>query len=143
MAGSVFSRSPISPQAEPMLSLEHATVLWQIFDQRVEPLVRIMYRWATIGLRAKSVDMELYRSLCPSQHALVVAIYYVSAASLTENDCTTLFQKPRSTLLAECQTRCEEALSGTNLFCINDVTTIKAIMFYMVRNWHIRMWYAD
>jgi hypothetical protein len=114
------------------LSSPHkASILWHVFHQRVEPLVRIMFRWATAELRTRTTSLE-QPPLDSTEYALVTAIYYASARSLTDDDCRNLLQESRATLLAEFQTRCEDALQSTNLFCINDITTIKAIIFYFV-----------
>ena len=97
-----------------------------------------MYRWAWDELRAKSTDVELQPALSRTQHALVTAIYYVSANSLSEGESKMLLQQPRSSIVAECQVRCEDALLSTNLFCMSDLDVIKAIIFYIVRTPSVR-----
>jgi hypothetical protein len=107
------------------------SILWHVFFQRVEPLVRIMFRWATVELRIKTTSLE-QPPLDGTEYALVTAIYYASVRSLTDDDCRNLLQESRATLLADYQSRCEEALQSTNLFCMSDITIIKAIIFYFV-----------
>jgi hypothetical protein len=115
------------------LSSQKVSILWNTFDRRVEPFVRIMFRWATSELRARTTSsIEVTPLLDGTEYALVTAIYYVSVKSLTDDDCISLLQQTRATLLAEYQIRCEEALQSTNLFCMSDLTTIKAIIFYIV-----------
>jgi hypothetical protein len=126
MAGSVG----VGTRPEP-LSSRIVSVLWHIFCRRVEPLVRIMFRWATIELRIRTTSLDQL-PLDDTEYALVTAIYYASINSLTDDDCRNLLQDSRATLLAEYQRRCEEALQSTNLFCMSDVTTLKAIIFYLV-----------
>jgi hypothetical protein len=126
-----MSQSPVSPSFEPV-TLHCANVLWQVFSQRVEPFVRIIYRWTIDELRMKSTEIELQPALGETQYALIQAIYYASANSLTEDDCMTLLKLPRSTLLAARQVQCEQALQQMNLFCMKDLTTIKAVVLYIV-----------
>jgi hypothetical protein len=128
MAGSVTGGILHEP-----LSSQEVSILWDSFDQRVEPFVRIMFRWATGELRARTTtSLEVPQVLGGTEYALVTAIYYVSVKSLTDDDCISLLQEPRATLLVKYQLRCEEALQSTNLFCMNDLVTIKAIIFYIV-----------
>jgi hypothetical protein len=82
MKGTTTNQSHTGLSAE-SVSLQIAEVLWHVFGQRVEPLVRIMYRWAWEELRTKSIDPELRLSISTTENALLTAIYYVSANSLT------------------------------------------------------------
>jgi len=131
MAGLVFNRTKSAIPTEP-LSIQRTIILWQIFTQRVEPLVRIMYRWAVKDLRTRSTSMELQPSLTPAEHALVTAVCYVSVNSLTDDECKSMLQLERATLLVQCQFQCEEALVHTNIFCMTDLNVIRAVVFYIV-----------
>ena len=132
MARTTIMQNPTSLSVR-SVSLQDADALWHAFNQRVEPLVRVMYRWALEELRTKSTHSELQTSLSGTKNALISAIYYVSAHSLTDEESLSRLQQPRSELVAECQARCEDALLCTNLFCISDIDVIKAIIFYTVR----------
>jgi hypothetical protein len=112
-------------------SPREASILWHVFFQRVEPLVRIMFRWAIVELRTRTTSLE-QPPLDGTEYALVTAIYYASVRSLTDDDCRNMLQESRAKLLANYQARCEKALQGTNLFCMADITTIKALIFYFV-----------
>jgi hypothetical protein len=114
-------------------SPQYASILWSTFNTRVEPFVRTSYRWALDVLCTKSTDFELREHLSDIEHALVSAIFYISVASLTDEECKNLFQQPRSSLLSHYQAVCEESLLRTNLLCMNDILVMKAIIFYMVR----------
>jgi hypothetical protein len=132
MKGTTTNQSHTGLSAE-SVSLQIAEVLWHVFGQRVEPLVRIMYRWAWEELRTKSIDPELRLSISATENALLTAIYYVSANSLTDEESITLLQQSRSSFLDERQARCEDALLSTNIFCMTDLGVIKAVVFYSVR----------
>jgi hypothetical protein len=132
MVGLMFDHSPIHIPIEP-LSLQLINVLWDVFSQRVEPFVRIMFRSARSELRAKSTDMEAQSSTTAAEHALVMAICYASVNSLSDDDCEAMLRLQRSSLLDECQARSEDTLLQTNLFCMTDLNTIRAVIFYLVR----------
>lgn len=76
--------------------------------------------------------MELQPFLTPAEHALVTAICYASVNSLTDDECRSMLQLERATLLVECQFQCEEALVHTNIFCMTDLNVIRAAVFYIV-----------
>ncbi|KAF2033421.1 hypothetical protein EK21DRAFT_86229 [Setomelanomma holmii] len=134
MVGTSMGESPVDTPV-PAILPQHAILLWQIFTQRVEPLARITYRWALSDLSAKFTNPDRLSSICKTEKALVAAIYYMSASSLIEKECQDLFELPRIRVLAEYQARCEEALLRTNLFCMRDVTVIKAIIFYIMASY--------
>jgi hypothetical protein len=131
MAATASKQNPASLPVE-LVSLQRAEVLWHVFSQRVEPLARVMYRWALDELRTKSTDIGLQSSLSATQHALVNAIYYISANSLTDDESMTLLQQPRGNFLAKCQAQCEDALLCTNIFCMDDLDVIRAVILYTV-----------
>lgn len=94
--------------------------------------MKTSYTWALDVLRKKSSDVELQQQLSVVESALVFSIYYISASSLHDDECKTLLQQSRSSLLSQYQATCEEALLRTNLLCMNDILVMKAIIFYMV-----------
>lgn len=132
MIGLTSAHLPIDSPSEE-ISPQHASILWHIFMHRVEPFVRIMYEWTRDELRTRSIDVELRALLSPAERALVTAVYLASVNSLTDDDSEALLQLPRSTLLDKYHVQCENAVLRTNLFCINELSTIKAIIIYTVR----------
>jgi hypothetical protein len=131
MTGLIFNGMTAITPTEP-LSIERRIILWQVFTQRIEPLVRILFRWVVKDLRTRSTSMELQPSLTPAEHALVMAVCYMSVNSLTNNECRSMLQLERATLLTECRFQCEEALVHTNIFCMTDLNVIRAVVFYIV-----------
>lgn len=112
-------------------------VLWDMFRERVEPLVRIIYRWQMSDLMSRTMSADTM-PLSNPERALVDAIYYASANSMTNDQCMVLLQMPKTDLLAECQTRCELSLLGPDLFNVRSIWTIKAIIFYIVSRCSIK-----
>jgi hypothetical protein len=131
MAGSAVGSAATQPSVD-RVWLQRSESLWAIFNQRVEPLVKILFRWQISELSARRQPTDLERHIGETRTSLVLAILYASANSLTEYESLSMFDLPRSTLLANCQAECEDALLRTNLFCIKDIATIKAVIFYIV-----------
>lgn len=119
-------------------SPEHASTMWSIFYQRVEPVVRITYRWRLRELQAKTMDPEAVKCLSGPEHAFAFSIYLVSIVSLFQDECDMLLHESRSFLLLQYHAICEEALLRTNIFSITDIRVIQALIFYMVGNKHFR-----
>lgn len=114
-------------------SLEQMEILWQIFGLRVEPIVRISYKWTLDELRVRSLDAEQRVSLSPAEQAYLFSLYLISVHSLNDEECQSMLHDSRSRLLVHYQTLCEEALIRTNLLCMADILVIKAIILYVVR----------
>ncbi|KAH3905269.1 hypothetical protein HBH56_218900 [Parastagonospora nodorum] len=131
MTGLVFNRMTAITPTEP-LPIQRTIILWQVFTQRIEPLVRIMYRWVVEDLRTRSTSMELQTSLTPAERALIMAVCYTSVNSLTNDECRSMLQLERATLLTECRFQCEDALVHTNMFCMTDLNVIRAVVFYIM-----------
>lgn len=131
MAGLMDQASSTRPPLDPVW-LQRSVILWTVFKQRVEPLVRVLYRSQIDELSAHTQTMMLQPRPRGTEYALVLTIFYATANSLTDDECRSMFNLPQSTLLAECQALCEEALLQTNLFCMDDLATIKAVIFYFV-----------
>lgn len=122
-AVSLLAREP-SPQ--------YADALWNTYRLRVEPLVRISYRWALDQLRARSVDVEQRQHLSATEQAFVCSVYLISVHSLPDEECQSTFDVPKPMLLNHYHVLCEEALMRTNILCIADIMVIKAIILYTV-----------
>ena len=113
-------------------SIEDATFIWEAFDARIDPVVRIAFKWELRQLRTASLHLEQRKHLKDSQNAFIFSCYLISALSLTDDDCQQNLRQTRDWLLTEFQMLCEEALFRTNIFCMNDIMVLKTLTFYMV-----------
>lgn len=86
-----------------------------------------MFRWQISDMMIADTTQ-----LSNSMRTLMHAIFYASANSLTNDQCLVLLQTPKRVLLDECQLQCEKSLLGPDLFCVKDILTIKAVIFYVV-----------
>ncbi|KAL9109897.1 MAG: hypothetical protein Q9227_005420 [Pyrenula ochraceoflavens] len=124
------SRDPID-LASRCPSPQDATTLWNVFNQRVNPVVRISFSWALKPLHSISMHPEHQKQLTDAEHAFIFSMYLSSAVSLSDEECQRELHQPRSYIISELQILCEEALSRTNLFCMTDITVLKALTIYM------------
>ena len=71
------------------------------------------------------------------------ALCLLTIVSLSDEECKGNLQQPRISLLFEYQMLCEKALSRTNIFCMTDITVLKAFTMYMVirlcRTFHLHI----
>ncbi|KAL8663594.1 MAG: hypothetical protein Q9202_003782 [Teloschistes flavicans] len=129
----VFSRNkPSTTFAERHPSQQDAVILWKAFHQRVNPFLRILFKRESKQLQTDAMHPEHVMQLTDAEHALIFSLYLISLLSLSDEDCRRDMHRPRSFLISELQTLCEEALSHTNLFCVKNITLLKAITIYLM-----------
>ena len=56
----------------------------------------------------------------------------MSILSLSDEECERNMHQSRLGLISEFQMLCEEALSHINIFCLTDITMMKALTVYLV-----------
>jgi hypothetical protein len=131
MAGLMSGLNATNSPTEP-LSLQMINILWNVFSERVEPFIRIIFRGAKSELHAKSTNIEAQSSMTAAEHALVLAICYAGANSLSDDECEPMLGLQRSNMVDKCQASSEDALLRTNVLCMTDLNTIRAVIFYTV-----------
>lgn len=112
---------------------EYATILWDMFMDRVDPLVRICYRWWLKDFRTKALNVDTCRELSTAEHALLSVIYLISTVSMSQGECESLLHQPRKILITEHERISADALQRTDLFCMNNIVVMQAVTFYLVR----------
>lgn len=120
-------------------SRHDATTLWNIFYQRVNPLIRMLFSWALKRLHSASIDPESQEQLSAAEHAFIFSLYLISVVSLSDEECRRELHQSRSLLLSKFETLCEEAFSCTNLFCTTDIMVLKALNVYMVSCYFLKV----
>lgn len=118
------------------LSLQIPTLegvkLWDVFMERVEPIVKINFKWTLSHLKAAISDGERWNRLEDGERALILSTRLFAAVSLTNQECLQRFGRARTILINECRTRCDLAFSNLCLLAIDDLATFKALCFYVV-----------
>ncbi|KAF4973350.1 hypothetical protein FSARC_328 [Fusarium sarcochroum] len=134
--GSPWRDASSFPEALPACPIptEEAVKLWDVFMERVEPVVKISFEWTLSQLKTALSDPEKWRGLDDGDHALILATCLFGAVSFTNQECVTRFDRSRSSLIAECRLHCDMAFSHINVLVIDSVSTLKAFCLYIKAN---------
>ncbi|UZP42969.1 hypothetical protein NXS19_010785 [Fusarium pseudograminearum] len=120
------------------LSLQMPTLeavkLWDVFMERVEPVVKINFKWTLAHLKAAISDGEKWDRLEAGERALILSTRLFAAVSLANHECLRRFGRSRAVLINECRMRCDIAFSKMSLLSIDSLATIKAFCFYIKAN---------
>jgi hypothetical protein len=111
-----------------------AVKLWDVFMERVEPVVKINFKWTLSHLKAAISDGEKWNRLEDGERALILSSRLFAAVSLANNECLRRFGRSRAILVSECRMRCDIAFSKMSLLAIDSLATIKAFCLYIVSN---------
>lgn len=107
-------------------------VLWTIFKQRVNPLIRVSFSRDLDRLESATIAPAASTLEDDAEIALVSSIYLASVVSLSKAECTTKLRRSKKSLLSECQSFCEDALVRTNILCMKNIVALKALAIYLV-----------
>ncbi|MCJ1435673.1 hypothetical protein MMC27_005048 [Xylographa pallens] len=129
---SIICRDPHIDLARRHPAPQTATTLWDIFCRRVHPVVKISFDWEIELIRATSIAPNGPDGLSFQEHAFIFAVYLISVTSLSEDECSRLLGRPKSTLFSEFQILCEQALAGSNFLGASDITTMQASTMYII-----------
>lgn len=108
----------------------HALQLWRTFLNNVDPIIKILHiptAQATIYTAINNpanADADL--------HALLFAIYFAAATSLSAADASNLLGQDRSTSLTKFKQGLEHSLATANIFDSPSLTSLQAITIYIV-----------
>lgn len=109
-----------------------ATILWDTFCHRVNPLLKILFDWEIDRMREISnLPLEI-RRLTPQENAYYFAIYLNSFTSLSEEECLASFSRPKSELQHNYQLLYEQAIARSNFIGRPDIILIQASIVYIV-----------
>ncbi|MCJ1284842.1 hypothetical protein MMC26_004179 [Xylographa opegraphella] len=111
---------------------QDATTLWNIFYQRVHPVMKISFTWEIERIRAIATAADGPAGLGFQEHAFIFAAYLISLVSLSEDECSTLLGRPKSTFCSELQLLCEQALAGSNFLGASEIIIMQASAMYMI-----------
>ncbi|KAH0042576.1 hypothetical protein KCU78_g751, partial [Aureobasidium melanogenum] len=112
-------------------SIQDANFLWDKFERNANPLMKIDFDWALEQVRSKSTSFEGRMGLQDEDHAFVFCLYLMSIVTIPDHECLEVLHQPQQVLLSHYQAICEQALSRSNIFCITNVTVIRAILLYI------------
>ncbi|KAH7245151.1 hypothetical protein BKA59DRAFT_475417 [Fusarium tricinctum] len=120
---------PICP-----IPAEEAVKLWNLFMERVEPLVKISFKWTLDHLQAALTDAEKWTKLEDGEQALALSSCLFGAMSLATQECVGMFGRSKASLTNDCRFQCDVAFSRISLLAIDDISTLKALCIYIKAN---------
>ena len=129
---SIYCKVPYIDVASKHPVPEDASILWNIYCQRVHPLGKVLFDSEIDQMRAAAISPNGPSQFTVQEHAFIFAVYLLSVRSLSEDECLRLLSRPKSALFSDYQIFCEQALSGSSFFCVADFTTIQALTLYVV-----------
>lgn len=109
-------------------SPQDAAFLWSKYFQRVHPTLKIFFEWEITDIRSNCIAGTTLEN---QQYAFVFALYTLTVQSLPEAECSLLIRN-KSTLLAEYQYLCEQALLASNFLTAYDIMTVRTLVLYLV-----------
>ncbi|KAG6188108.1 hypothetical protein E4U10_004922 [Claviceps purpurea] len=107
-----------------------SSLLWSIYIENVEPLVKIMH--------VPSVDLIMcdardnFDKLTPGNKALVFVIYLAAVTSLEPDEVQTYFGANKNDLLAQFRFAVEQALAKAKLLDTSDLVVLRAFTLFLV-----------
>ncbi|KAG5924824.1 hypothetical protein E4U61_006409 [Claviceps capensis] len=107
-----------------------STLLWSIYINNVEPLVKIMHVPSVDSIMCDARDN--FDKLTPGNKALVFVIYLAAVTSLEPDEVQTYFGANKNDLLAQFRFAVEQALAKAKLLDTSDLTVLRAFTLFLV-----------
>ena len=105
-------------------------MLWSIFDQNVDFLIKISFESELKQLRAEAVTPN--PTFSDQEYAFVFALYLITVVSLSEEECQRQLDRPRSELISRYQFLCEQALARSDFLSASNIIILRALALYIV-----------
>src|ERR1700744_3960806 len=105
-------------------------ILWEVFKENVDPIVRILHRPTakTILMNAAS---SLDRVSKPAE-ALLFSIYFGAVVSLTPEQCQQLLDEDKQFLLKKYRFATEQALARADFLNSSSLMCLQALAFFLI-----------
>src|SRR5271170_1556480 len=105
-------------------------ILWEVFKENVDPLVRILHRPTAknILLNASS-NLE---GVSKAAEALLFAIYFGAVVSLEETQCQSLLGEPKQMLANRYRFATEQALARAGFLNSSSLMVLQAFVFFLI-----------
>ncbi|OAA81315.1 Transcription factor [Akanthomyces lecanii RCEF 1005] len=108
----------------------HATFLWSVFQENVEPLLKILHVPTVDALlREARRDMS---TLLPADEALIFVIYFSAITALEPEEVQTNFGADKFALLGQYRFAVEQALAKANFLNTSDITVLQAFTLFLL-----------
>src|SRR3569833_1009460 len=111
------------------LSTQQATICWQVFLDRVDPLVKILHRPTVERLLGRSLyEKDLLRDC---EVVLLFTIFFSSIISISAHEVETIFSISKPTIVSTYHSAIHEALSRNGFLATEDLTTLQALVLFL------------
>ncbi len=108
----------------------HIFKLWQIFVERVNPLIKIVHV-PTIQQRIMDASWGA-ENLPPSTTALLFSIYSLAVMTLSSSDCEDLFGNTKNELLQRYRSETSRSLMAADLLLTRELETLQAFVLFLI-----------
>lgn len=132
--GNFVTSDPESAYKWPQIPFtrDESSRLWQLFLQRVEPLVKMSFKWTLDRLQSALANDAEWIQLSDGERLLAISSCFYGAVSLSREESRENFGKSKPQLVTEFRGRCEDSFRCINILAINDIDTLKALCLYVV-----------
>lgn len=114
------------------MDLQIRQQLFHIYLIRVDPVVKILHRPSLRKYLLEGRSYLSYDIWHPAPAALASAIYYAASCTLDEEQCLSLFNMNKATLINKYKNETEAALARVDFILTNDLTVLQAFVISLV-----------
>lgn len=104
--------------------------LWQVYLDNINPLLKIIHAPSLQGRIIEAASN--LTSISTTLEALMFSIYCTSLATITAEDCQTMFDSSKEDLLLRFQSGCQQALWKSGFLRSTDRDCLTALFLYLV-----------
>lgn len=106
--------------------------LYQAYLHGVDPIVRLFHCPSLMDFLLDGKSYLDYHDSDPILDVLRSAVFFVAIVSLTEEQCHSMFDADRTSLIATYRLACEVALDRAGLITTEDITVLQSLVLYLV-----------
>lgn len=110
-----------------------ADILVRNYYENVHFIARVVH-WPSFQLHYENFWTSVLAGLEPQawQQSIVLAVLFAAVASMNEKEISTIFARPKSTILGNFQTGTEVALSKAQFLRATKLETLQALVIYLI-----------
>ena len=112
-------------------------MLWEIYKENVDPLVRILHRPTARILLINASSTAVSTPLPRPVECLLFAIYFSSVVSLTPSQCKSLLGTEKDVLLSRYRFALEQALARADFLNTSSLMVLQSFVFYLIAVRHV------
>lgn len=111
-------------------SPDQIMVLWRIFVDQVDPIIRMLHK-PTMQTTIMEVKDHLEGMSKPLE-ALVFSIYFASITSMTQEQCLADLGEGKAVLLSRYRFAVQQSLARAGFLSAHNILTLQALVIYLV-----------